>query len=115
VGGSFGVAIFGTVLTQRISYHAGIYSQAANPNSPEYQNIVMNLQHFIQDTVGGAGKEVVQRANAMIVQNLTSQAFIQGINDDFLLSAIVTASLIIPLIFLKIKKNKKREKIEIME
>lgn len=115
IGGSFGVAIFGTVLTQRISYHAGIFSQATSPNSPEYQNVIMNLQHFIQDTVGGAGKEVMQKANAMIVQNLTTQAFIQGINDDFLLSAIITASLIIPLIFLKIKKNKKRQKIEIME
>ena len=115
VGGSFGVAIFGTLLTQRINFHMANYSQAVNPGSAEYQQTLFNLQHFVQNTLGGSGKEVVSRANAMIAQNLTSQAFIQGINDDFLVSAVLTALLAIPLIFLKISKNKKREKIQTME
>ncbi len=115
IGGSFGVAIFGTLLTQRINYHASIYSQMTGTNSPEYQHVLLNLQYFLQNTVGGAGKEIAMKANAMIIQNLTTQAFIQGINDDFLLSSIFTASLIIPLIFLKINKKKKSGKIEMME
>jgi DHA2 family multidrug resistance protein len=112
IGGSFGVAIFGTLLTQRITYHTSVYSQAINSSSPEYQHVLYNVQHYIQNSLGGAGKELTTRANALIVQNLTSQAFIQGINDDFLVSAIVTASLIIPLLFLKISKKKKRVKIQ---
>ncbi|HSD64149.1 MAG TPA: DHA2 family efflux MFS transporter permease subunit [Ignavibacteriaceae bacterium] len=115
IGGSFGVAIFGTLLTQRINFHANIYGQVTSSGSPEYQHVLINLQHFIQNTVGGAGKEVMMKANAMIVQNLTTQAFIQGINDDFLLSAIVTASLVIPLIFLKVSKKKKTDKVQIIE
>ncbi|HEY6906056.1 MAG TPA: MFS transporter, partial [Ignavibacteriaceae bacterium] len=115
IGGSFGVAIFGTLLTQRITFHTSVYSQAVNSSSPEYQHVLYNIQHYIQNSLGGAGKELMTRANALIVQNMTSQAFIQGINDDFLVSAIVTASLIIPLLFLKISKKKKRVKIQSIE
>jgi DHA2 family multidrug resistance protein len=116
VGGSFGVAIFGTLLTQRIAFHANTYSQTVNPGSPEYQHIIFNLQHYVQNTLGGAGKDVLSRANALIVQNLASQSFIQGINDDFLVGTIFTASLAIPLIFLKAGKKKKTgEKIQSIE
>jgi DHA2 family multidrug resistance protein len=116
VGGSFGVAIFGTLLTQRITFHADTYSQAVNSGSPEYQHIIFNLQHYVQNTLGGAGKEVISRANALIIQNLASQSFIQGINDDFLVGAIFTATLVIPLIFLKVgKKIKNGERVQSIE
>ncbi len=115
IGGSFGVAIFGTLLTRRIIFHTEIYSQSVNSNSPAYQNILYNLQHFVQHSVGGAGKELTMRANALIAGNLTNQAFIQAINDDFLLSTIIIVTLIIPLLLLRISKKKKAEKIEIME
>jgi DHA2 family multidrug resistance protein len=116
IGGSFGVAIFGSLLTQRIIFHTQTYSQAVNSKSPEYQQILMQLQGFVMHSVGGAGREVINRANALIVQNLTTQAFIQAINDDFFLAAVIVVSLIIPVFFLKIRKRKKgAERIEIME
>jgi MFS transporter, DHA2 family, multidrug resistance protein len=115
IGGSFGVALLGSLLTRRVIFHTQAYSQAVNPSSSVYQNIYSNLQHFVQHSVGGIGKEVASRANALIVQNMSGQAFIQGINDDFLVSAIITATLVIPIFFLKIKKKGKSEKIEIME
>jgi DHA2 family multidrug resistance protein len=115
IGGSFGVALLGSLLTRRTLFHTEAYSQAINSSSPAYQNIAYNLQHFVQYSVGGVGKEVASRANALIVQNMANQAFIEGINDDFLIGAIITATLIVPIFFLKVGKKKKKEKIEIME
>jgi DHA2 family multidrug resistance protein len=115
IGGSFGVALLGSLLTRRVIFHTQAYSQAINSSSSTYKSMLYNLQHFVQHSVGGAGKEVIERANALIVQNLANQAFIQGINDDFLVGAIITATLIIPIFFLKVGKKKKGEKIEIME
>jgi DHA2 family multidrug resistance protein len=115
IGGSFGVALLGSLLTRRVIFHIQAYSQVVNSNSSTYQNVFYNLQYFVQHSVGGVGKEVAARANALIVQNLANQAFIQGINDDFLVGAIITATLIIPIFFIKVREKGKSEKIEIME
>jgi DHA2 family multidrug resistance protein len=115
IGGSFGVALLGSLLTRRVIFHTQAYGQVVNTSSSTYQNIFYNLQHFVQHSVGGATNEVTARAHALIVQNLSNQAFIQGINDDFLVGAIITITLIVPVIFLKVGKKKKGEKIEIME
>jgi MFS transporter, DHA2 family, multidrug resistance protein len=115
IGGSFGVALLGSLLTRRTIFHTQDYGQAVNSSSPAYQNILYNLQHFVQYSVGGVGKEIATRANTLIAQNLANQAFIQGINDDFLVGSIITATLIVPIFFLKVGKKKKVEKIEIME
>ena len=53
----------------------------------------------MQHSVGGATNEVTAPAHALIVQNLANQAFIQGINDDFLVGAIITITLIVPDVF----------------
>jgi DHA2 family multidrug resistance protein len=115
IGGSFGVAILGSLLTRRVIFHTQAYSQAVNSNSTTYQNILYNLQHFVQYSVGGVGKEVAARANALIVQNLSNQAFIEGINDDFLVGAIITITLIVPIFFLRVGNKKRSNSVEIME
>ncbi len=115
IGGSFGVAVFGTLLTRRIIFHTQTYSEAVNVNSPTYQHVLYNIQNFVQHSVGGAGKDIMMRANALIAQNVASQAFIEAINDNFLVGAIITVTLVVPLFLLKINKKKKGEKIEIME
>ncbi len=115
IGGSFGVALLGTVLTRRVIFHTETFSQAVKPNSDALNHVVYGMQHVIQQNTGGTAAEALSKAKILIAQNLTNQAFVQGINDDFLISAAITATLLIPLVLLKIHKNKKREKIEILE
>lgn len=115
VGGSFGVAILGSLLTQRVIFHSQMYSQAVDSASPAYQKAVMTGEYFVSHTVGGSAAEITMRAKALIAQNLYSQAFVQGINDDFFAGAVFTIIIIIPILFLKFKKKKKNEKIEMME
>ena len=115
VGGSFGVAILGTLLTRRVIFHTEMYSQAVDQNSATFKHLIYGLKYFVQQSVGGAGNETLMRAKALIVQNLTAQAFIQGITDDFLAGSIVTLLILIPLFFLRYHKKKTGEKIEAME
>jgi DHA2 family multidrug resistance protein len=115
VGGSFGVAILGTFLTRRVIFHTQIFGQAVNPNSDVFQHTVYGLKNFVQNSVGGAGRDVVIRAKALILQNVAGQAFVQGITDDFLAGAILTLFILIPLFFLRYHKNKTGEKMQAME
>jgi DHA2 family multidrug resistance protein len=115
VGGSFGVAILGTFLTRRVIFHTQIFGQAVNPNSDIFQHTVYGLKSFVQNSVGGAGRDVVIRAKALILQNVAGQAFVQGITDDFLAGAILTLFILIPLFFLRYHKHKTGEKIQAME
>jgi DHA2 family multidrug resistance protein len=115
IGGSFGVAILGTLLTRRVIFHTAMYSQAVDQNSPAFNHVVYGLKNFIQQSVGGAGSEVMIRAKALITQNLVNQAFVQGITDDFFAGAIITLLILIPLLFLRHHKKKTRGKIAAAE
>lgn len=115
VGGSFGVALLGSLLTRRTLFHMQTFSQTVDSSSPAFQNTMTHAKNFVMNSVGGSPSEVTARAKAMIAINLSSQSFIQGINDDFLVAAALTLVLVIPVFFLKIAKVKSKEKIEILE
>ncbi len=106
IGGSFGVAIMGTLLTSRTIYHTTIYGQAVDPFSPITKNIVSGLARFSQQTAGGSSAVSVSRAKALIIQNINLQAFVSAVDDDFLIAAMITILCIIPILFLRYKKKK---------
>ena len=115
VGGSFGVAILGTLLTRRIIFHTAMFSQAADQSSTAFKHVVYGLRSFIQNSVGGSGNELMMKAKGLIIQNISAQAFVQGIDDDFFAGAMLTLLILIPLVFLKFHKKKNGQKIEIAE
>jgi DHA2 family multidrug resistance protein len=115
VGGSFGVAILGTLLTRRIIFHSAMFSQATDPSSTAFQHVVYGLRGFVQQSVGGSGNELMMKAKGLILQNLSAQAFVQGIDDDFFAGAMLTILILIPMLFLKYHKRKNAEKIEMSE
>ncbi len=115
VGGSFGVAILGTLLTRRILFHSAMFSQAADQSSTTFQQTIYGLRNFIQQTTGGSGTELMAKAKGLIIQNISAQAFVQGIDDDFLVGSLMTLIILVPLVFLKYHKKKNGQKIEITE
>ncbi|MFZ2325187.1 MAG: DHA2 family efflux MFS transporter permease subunit [Ignavibacteriaceae bacterium] len=115
VGGSFGVALLGSMLTRRTIFHMQAFSQTVDSNSPAFQNTVIHLKNHVMQSVGGSPAEITSRAKALIMLNLSSQSFIQGINDDFLVAALLTIILVIPVLFLKITRAKSLNKIEVIE
>jgi DHA2 family multidrug resistance protein len=115
IGGSFGVAILGTLLTRRVIFHTAMFSQAVDQNSSIFKHTLYGLNYFVQQSVGSSGNQKMLQAKALIGQNLVNQAFVRGIADDFLVGAIITLFIFIPLFFLRYNKKKKGEKTEAID
>ncbi|MFA3783994.1 DHA2 family efflux MFS transporter permease subunit [Melioribacteraceae bacterium 4301-Me] len=115
VGGSFGIAILGSLLTRRIIYHTQIFGQAVDQNSPAFKHVFYGLRYFVQQSVGSTGSKALAQAKALIASNVAGQAFVQGIADDFFAGAIITLFILIPMLFLKYHKKTKNVKIEAVD
>jgi len=105
IGGSLGVAILTTVLTTRVTYHNELYSEAIQPYSPAYVQVKNGLQNYAQRTVGSSPAVVAQQGQTLLVSNIAKQAYIQGVDDDFLLVAVITILGSAPVFLLRRKNH----------
>ena len=105
IGGSFGVAVMGTMLTRRTLYHASMYGQAMNSEQSELHHVLGSLSRFAQHAVGGSLSDAAVRAKAMLMTHLQLQAFVRAINDDFLLAAAITAVGVVPILVLRYRQK----------
>jgi MFS transporter, DHA2 family, multidrug resistance protein len=112
LGGSLGVAILATLLTTRVNYHAQQYGMALNARSESYQETSKDLRFYAQHEAGASPAVAAQYSQTAILTNINKQAYIEGINDDFLLAGIITLLGGIPIIFMHTKKSK-TEKIKV--
>jgi DHA2 family multidrug resistance protein len=105
LGGSFGVAILATFLTTRVNYHTQMYGESLQVNSPAYQATQKNMSASIVHHAGSSVSAAQKQSQYIMVTNVTKQAYIEGINDDFLIAAIVTLIGGIPVLFLRVRKK----------
>ena len=105
IAGSMGVALLSTVLTSRVNFHAQVYGGAIQSGSQVFQNTTRNIATYIQHNAGSSYATALKQSQSILMSNVSSQAFIQGINDDFLLAAGITMLGFIPIIMLKSKKK----------
>ncbi|MEJ2185861.1 MAG: DHA2 family efflux MFS transporter permease subunit [Gemmatimonadota bacterium] len=101
VGGSFGVAIFGTILTRRTIFHSAIFGQQVNPYSEVFKNTVAGLQHFAQHAVGSTVGQASAQAKALLFSFVQQQAFVSGIDDVFILAGATVLVATVPVFFLR--------------
>jgi MFS transporter, DHA2 family, multidrug resistance protein len=106
IGGSFGVALLSTILTTRIIFHAQMFGTLMDPNSPAYKMALRNIGHFVSGATGNVTTMAAQQSQYLLFSHLSRQAFVQGIDDDFLVAAILSAVSIIPIFFLRAHKKK---------
>ena len=104
VGGSFGVALFGTLLTRRVIFHSTMYGVSLNPNSPVFRNTMHRLEYFSQHAVGGSMYQCDVRGKALIVNHALRQSFVSAVNDDFLIAGVITIVCLVPIMFLRRKR-----------
>ena len=107
VGGSFGGAILSTVLTSRVIYHSQIFGESLQSNSPIFQSTLQGIGGWVGSATGATGSVADSQSQYILMSHISKQAYIEGINDDFLLAAIFTAISIIPILFLKSGKMKR--------
>jgi len=101
IGGSFGVAVFGTVLTRRTIYHAALYGEQIDGYSEVYRRTVAGLQHFALGATGGTVSEAAIRARALIVSFVQQQAFVEAMDDVFRIAIFIILAALVPSLFLR--------------
>lgn len=105
LGGSFGVAILATILTIRVNFHLQTYIQSINVNSPEFRSIFAGFRNFMQTTAGYSSSNATILGQSAIMSQVSKEAYISGINDDFFIAGMMSLVGIIPILFLKSKKK----------
>jgi MFS transporter, DHA2 family, multidrug resistance protein len=110
LGGSLGVALLATLLTSRVNYHSQMYNQSINSRSAVYNSVSTNLTNQIMHTAGSSRIDAVKESQIAIVSNLSKQAYIQGIDDDFLIAAFITVIGGLPVVLLRTRKKSKTNK-----
>jgi DHA2 family multidrug resistance protein len=101
VGGSFGVAVFGTILTRRTIFHGAMYGQQLDPHADIYHQTVTRLGYFAQQATGGTASAAAAKSQALVVRFAESQAFVQAVDDVFLIAAVVLVVAIVPAMLLR--------------
>jgi len=107
LGGSLGVAILATLLTSRVAYHYQQYGGALQSGTEVYQQTSRNLRQHLVHNAGSSPSDAPRQSQYLILSNVATQSYIQGINDDFLLAGIITLVGGLPILFLHTKKSVK--------
>ena len=105
LGGSLGVAILATLLTSRVAYHGQQYSAAVNSRTEIFQQTAGKIRSYFIHEQGSSPSDAAKLSQSMIVSNISKQAYISGINDDFFLAGIFTLLGGIPIFFMRSKKS----------
>jgi MFS transporter, DHA2 family, multidrug resistance protein len=114
LGGSLGVAVLATLLTSRVSFHAEHYGLALNTRSEVYRETSDNIRFHLIHDAGKSSSDASRLTQSVILSDINRQAYIQGINDDFLIACFITLAGGIPILFMHTKKSK-TEKRQIYE
>lgn len=106
IGGSLGVAMFTTLLTSRINFHSQMYGAAIQTGSQEFKNTAAHLAYFAQQHMGSNMSTAIQQGKYMLMSHIGKQAYIQGIDDDFWIAALITLVGIVPVIIMRVGNKK---------
>jgi DHA2 family multidrug resistance protein len=75
-------------------------------NSQVLKNVTRNLGYFAERHAGSPKTKAEKQSGMIIASHLRNQAYIQGIDDDFLIAAVITLIGGIPVLFLHTKKKR---------
>lgn len=104
IGGSLGVALLSTLLLSRVNFHSQTYGGAIQSNSQTFQNVTRNLAFYIEQHAGSSYATALKQGQSVLFSNVNSQAFIQGVNDDFLVASFITLLGLVPILILRTRK-----------
>ena len=115
ISGSIGVAFFTTLLTSRVNFHAQIFANAVQSGSQEFRNVMAGMAYHMQAAGGSTLSTAVKQSQSLLASHLAKQAYIQGVDDDFLVAGIITLIGLIPTIILKTRKKSENQNVQTYE
>jgi len=103
LGGSFGIALMSSLLLRRTIYHMQMYGQVASARSDAFRMVEGKLARFSMDMLSGNPAIGRMRAGALIGEHISTESFIQAVDDDFMIASLITIAALIPILFLRVK------------
>jgi MFS transporter, DHA2 family, multidrug resistance protein len=98
VGASLGIAVFGTLLSNRAVYHIAIVGQSTTAGNPIFAATVETLMQRAHG-LGYTFSQAMMASRAVLMGSMTKAALVMSFEDVFILGAIIVACSI-PLAFL---------------
>ncbi|MCL1938447.1 MAG: DHA2 family efflux MFS transporter permease subunit [Candidatus Azobacteroides sp.] len=105
IGGSLGIAVFTTLLTARANFHSQVYGQAINSQSEAFASVTRNMSYYIQEHGGSSLASAMRQSQMIVSSHVNTQAFIEGINDDFRIACCLTILGLIPALLMYSKRK----------
>jgi DHA2 family multidrug resistance protein len=116
VFGSFGTAIFVTLLQTRQTYHAAMLAQSATSSNFTLQQALGQVQQWVL-AHGGTAAQAQADGLMLVMQQVQLTAAVQSFDDVFMVAAVITLLALLPALFLggKTDKASHREPALVME
>jgi hypothetical protein len=99
VFGSFGTAIFVTILSSRQTFHAATLAQGATSTNLTLQQSLGQVQQWVL-THGGSLAQAQAEGLLVVYKQLTLTAAVHAFDDVFIVAAALTLLALVPAVFL---------------
>jgi len=99
VFGSFGTAIFVTLLSARTTFHTSVLAQTATPTNLTLQQTLGQVQQWVLQH-GGSAAQAQAEGMLAVARDLYQLAAVQSFDDVFMVAAAITLLAVIPALFI---------------
>jgi len=108
IGGSFGVAIFGMVLSQRNLFHQSVFGEGVDIHGEMFDTTAATLAHvLVRDGIPTTQASTL--SGMLIAQTVAKNAYIQAMCDVFFIVAVLSLVCLIPMSLIRGGKPKTRK------
>lgn len=108
ISGSMGIAYLTYVMLQRQTYHTALYNESISMDSLGAQHTLIQLKGVLAS--GGLAGGAADQAGLGVISGMVArQAYMNALNDAFIVSAIIIV-FVLPLMFLLSKKRVEEER-----
>jgi MFS family permease len=99
VFGSFGTAMFVTLLQARQTFHASVLAQGATSSNYTLQQTLGQVQQWVL-LHGGSAAQAQADGLLLVVRQLQLTAAVQSFDDVFMVAALITLLALLPAVFI---------------
>jgi EmrB/QacA subfamily drug resistance transporter len=99
VFGSFGTAIFVTLLQARQTFHVSVLEQGVTTSNFSMQQTLGQVQQFVL-THGGSAVQAQAQGLAAVMQQVQTAAAVRAFDDVFMVAALITLLALVPALFI---------------